>query len=153
VPLQGAGEFVAGELAALIGIEDLGSAIPSERLLERLDTELGAERVGQSPRHHRVAHPVHDDHQIEKPLGHRDLGDVRAPNLIDPVDGDPTEEVWIDFVRGCRFARFRALVDRHQPQQPHQTLDPFAIDNDLGSPTTPPSAASHNKAGLDTADR
>src|SRR5580704_4842724 len=44
VPLQGAGEFVAGELAALIGVEDLGSAIPSERLLERLDTELGAER-------------------------------------------------------------------------------------------------------------
>ena len=48
VPLQGAGEFVAGELAALIGVEDLGSAIPSQRLLERLDTELGAERAKKS---------------------------------------------------------------------------------------------------------
>ena len=48
---------------------------------------------------HRAAHPVHDDHQIEEALGHRDVGDVRAPDLIDPLDRQPAEEVRIDFVR------------------------------------------------------
>jgi len=128
VPLQGAGEFVAGELAALIGVEDLGSAIPSERLLERLDTELGAERVGQSPRQHRAAHPVHDDHQIEIPLGHRDVGDVRAPNLIDPVDGDPRGDI-DRFCARLPVCSFSGVGRSPSAQQPHQTLDPFAIDN------------------------
>jgi len=31
--LQGAGEIVAGELAALVGIEDLGPAVPEKRFL------------------------------------------------------------------------------------------------------------------------
>src|SRR3982074_1700389 len=57
VVLQGAGEVVAGELAALVGIEDLGPAIPGEAVLERLDTELGAERVRQPPPQHPAAHP------------------------------------------------------------------------------------------------
>src|SRR6202040_853198 len=45
VALQGAGEVVAGELAALVGVEDLGAAVQQERFLESLDTELRAERV------------------------------------------------------------------------------------------------------------
>ena len=40
--LQRAGEVVAGELTALVGIEDLGPAVSGERLLERLDTKIGA---------------------------------------------------------------------------------------------------------------
>src|SRR5882762_9828206 len=39
VILQRAGEILAGELAALVGIEDLGPAVSAERLLERLDTK------------------------------------------------------------------------------------------------------------------
>jgi len=58
--------------AALVGIEDLRPAIIGERFLERLDTKIGAERVGQPPRQRRTAHPVQDDHQIEKAFGHRD---------------------------------------------------------------------------------
>src|ERR1700736_5756815 len=64
VALQGTGEVVAGELAALIGIEDLGRTVPGERFLERLDTELGAERVRLPPRQHRAAYPVHDHYQV-----------------------------------------------------------------------------------------
>jgi len=47
VPLQGPGEVVAGELAALVSIENLRSAVARERFLERLDTKLGAECVRQ----------------------------------------------------------------------------------------------------------
>jgi hypothetical protein len=43
--LQKAGEIVAGELATLVGIEDLRLTVPGERFLEGLDTELRAERV------------------------------------------------------------------------------------------------------------
>src|SRR5271155_6021890 len=42
IAFQGAGEVVAGELATLIGIEDLGLTVAGKRLLERLDTEIGA---------------------------------------------------------------------------------------------------------------
>ena len=71
--LQRAGEIGAGELTALVGIEDLRPAIPGERFLERLDTKIGTKRVGQPPRQHRTARPVHDHHQIKKALGHRDV--------------------------------------------------------------------------------
>src|SRR5580704_18401448 len=82
VALQGVGEIIAGELAALVGIEDLRPAVLGERFLECLDTELRAERVRQPPRQHGTAHPVHDHHQVEEALGHRDVGDIRAPDLI-----------------------------------------------------------------------
>src|SRR6478752_6750428 len=37
---QQAGERGAGELIALVGIEDLRSAVPGQRLLDRLEAEL-----------------------------------------------------------------------------------------------------------------
>jgi hypothetical protein len=115
VVLQSAGEIVAGELAALVGVEDLGSAVVGERFVERRDAKIGAEGVRQPPCQHSAAHPVHNDHQVEKALGHRDVGDVGAPHLIDPLDREPAEEVWEDLVRRRRLAGVRALVDRNQP--------------------------------------
>ena len=100
--LQRAGEIVAGELTALVGIEDRGPAMSGERLLEHLDTKIGAKRVRQSPRQHRAADPVHNDHQIEKALGHRDIRNVRAPHLI--LDRDPAEQVRVDLMLRCRLA-------------------------------------------------
>ena len=68
VLLEGAGEVVAGELAALIGIEDFWRTIALERFLERLDTEIGAERVGQPPRQHRTATQSMITTKYRKPL-------------------------------------------------------------------------------------
>src|SRR6516165_9797611 len=76
VPFQGAGKVVAGELAPLVGIEDFRPAMARERFLERLDAKIGVERVGETPGQHRAADPIHDHHQVEKALGHRDVGDV-----------------------------------------------------------------------------
>src|SRR3954468_23356334 len=50
-----------------------------------------ASGVRQPPSEHGTAHPVHDHHQVEEALGHRDVGDVRAPHLVDPLDRDPAE--------------------------------------------------------------
>ena len=66
--LQSAGEVLASELAALVGIEDLGPGIAGKRLLERLDTKIGAERVGQPPRQHRPAHPAMMTTKLRNPL-------------------------------------------------------------------------------------
>src|SRR6266478_4951088 len=103
--------------------------MPGERFLEGLDAELRAERVRQPPRQHGTAHPVHDHRQVEEALGHRDVGDVRAPDLIDPLDRDPAEQVGVDLVGHRWLARARSLVDRHQAGEPHQALDPFAVDD------------------------
>ena len=59
MPFQGTGEIAASELAALVGIEDFRLAIARERFLERFDAKIGVERVGDAPREHRSAHPVH----------------------------------------------------------------------------------------------
>src|SRR5439155_17324552 len=48
--LEHAGELAAGELAALVRVEDLGIAVVRQGLLQGLDAEVGAERVRQLPR-------------------------------------------------------------------------------------------------------
>jgi hypothetical protein len=68
VPVQDAGEVVAGELAALVGVEDLGPAVAGKCFLQRLDAKIGTEGVRQPPQQHRAAHPIHDDHQVQKAL-------------------------------------------------------------------------------------
>src|SRR5580700_10251477 len=67
--LEHAGELGAGKLAALIGVEDLGLAVPCQSLFEGLDAEIGAERVRQLPRQHRTAVPVHDRDQVQEAFG------------------------------------------------------------------------------------
>src|SRR5712675_15310 len=113
--LEHAGELDASELAALISVEDLGLVVPCQGVLQGLDAEIGAERVRQPPGQNRTTVPVHDRDQIHEPLGHRDIGDVRAPNLVDPIDRQPTEQIGIDLVRGCRLARVRPLKTATSP--------------------------------------
>ena len=96
--------------------------------LQSLDAKLGAEGVRQPPRQHGAAHPIHDYHQVKKAPSHRDVGDVGAPDLIDPLDRQPAEQIRVDFVRRSCLARARSLIDRHPRHEPPQTLDAFAID-------------------------
>ena len=72
--LQLAGERDAGELAALIGVEDLGNAEVFQSVRQRLQAEGGVHRVGQPPGQHPPARPVHDRHQVQKSSLHRDVG-------------------------------------------------------------------------------
>ena len=83
----------AGELAALVGVEDLRSAEAAERFFECRDAERGVHGVGQPPRQHRPARPVHDRHQIEEAARKRDIGDVRAPDLVRPLDRKTAQQV------------------------------------------------------------
>src|SRR5271156_1950279 len=76
---QHLGELVAGELRALIGIEDAGLAEPGERLAQRLDTEPCRQRVRQPPGQHPSGCPVDDRDQVQKPLLHRYVRYVSCP--------------------------------------------------------------------------
>ena len=80
------GEVDAGELAALVAIENLWRAITLERLVQRLDAEAGLERVGQALGQPRAARPVHHGDQGQKAPPQGDVGNIRAPHVVRPRD-------------------------------------------------------------------
>ena len=90
-PFQPVGPGEGRELRALIGIHDLGRAEAADRLVQRLDADLGLQRVRDAPGQHLAGEPVHDGDQIEKAPAHRDTGDVAAPDLTGPVDPQPAQ--------------------------------------------------------------
>jgi hypothetical protein len=55
---EDAGELLAGELAALVGIEDLRGAVGLDRLLLGLDAEARIQGVGNAPRQYLARGPV-----------------------------------------------------------------------------------------------
>jgi len=68
---QNAGKPRRGELATLIGVEDLRAAKPLQSLLQRLNAEVRLQRVRHPPRQHLARGPVHHRHQIQKAAPHR----------------------------------------------------------------------------------
>src|SRR5438045_172216 len=87
-----------GELAALVGVEDLRLAKPGERLLQRCQAEPNLHRVRQPPRQHRPTRPVDDRHQVEKPSPDRDVGDIGCPDMVRPCDHQVAQEIRKDLV-------------------------------------------------------
>jgi hypothetical protein len=57
----------------LVRVEDFGLTVPCQGLLKSLDAKVGAKRVRQPPRQHGAAYPIHNDHQVKKAPGHRDI--------------------------------------------------------------------------------
>jgi hypothetical protein len=76
----------AGELHALIGVEYFWPAMPVHRLAQCIDAKVRLHGDRKPPRQHPPAEPVHHRHQINKPFGHWDIRDVRAPHLVRPVN-------------------------------------------------------------------
>lgn len=70
------------ELRSLISIHDLGRAEFVDGLAQRLDAEVGLQRVRDPPREDLAGVPVHDRYQVEEPVPHGQVGDVRAPDLV-----------------------------------------------------------------------
>src|SRR4051812_47302832 len=67
---------VNGKLGTLVAVEDLRPTVNGQGFLERLDAEGRVHGIGQPPSQHLPAVPVHDRHQVEEPLGHRDVRDL-----------------------------------------------------------------------------
>ena len=118
--LQARGERHAGELAALVGVEDLRRIVPGQGLVKSLDAEACVQRVRQPPGQDIAACPVHDRDQIEEAAAHRDVGDVGAPDMVRPLDRQAPQQIRVDPVLGMRRAGPQRPPDRLKPHQAHQ---------------------------------
>jgi hypothetical protein len=66
-PFQPVGPGEGRELRSLIGIHDLAWAEAVDRLVQRLNAEVGLEGVRDAPGQHFAGEPVHDGDQVEEP--------------------------------------------------------------------------------------
>ena len=111
-PLQPVGPCEGRELRALIGIHDVRWAELVDRLVQRLDAEVGFQRVGDAPGQHLSGEPVHDSDQIQEALFHRQIGDVGAPDLIGPLHPQAAQQIGVGLVSLRGLAGVGFLVDR-----------------------------------------
>ena len=88
--------------------------------------EAGVHGVGELPGQHVPAVPVHDGHQVQEALRHGDVGDVRGPDLVDPINLHSLQQIGKDPVSRRWFAGVGTPVDRFQTHQPHQPSNPFS---------------------------
>ena len=105
-------ELRAGELAALIGIDDLGLAVAGDRLLQCLDAEVGVHCVGEPPGQDLSAEPVHHGYQKQESATHRQVGDIEGPDLIGSIDFQAAQQVRIDLVSRMTLGSVGLSVDR-----------------------------------------
>ncbi len=126
--LKRLGEIVAGKLRPLVRVEDLRAAISPQRLFERPNAEIRLQGIGKSPGQDSTTVPVHDNNEIHKSPGHGNIGDVAGPDLIDMIDGQIPEKVRVNPVFRIGPAGVGFRVNRLDAHQPHQPLDPLAVD-------------------------
>ena len=143
VGLQGVDEVMAGELSALIGVENLRDPKPTHRLLETVHAESRIQRIAEPPGEHLATIPVHNGDQVPKPMSEPDVGDIGTPGLIGPLDRQPPQQVGIHQVGRMGLTGVRARNHPRQPQLLHQALHPFPIDREPAlsqKPNHPPTA-------------
>jgi hypothetical protein len=113
-------------LAALVGIENLGPAVPGERLLDRCEAELDLHRDRDAPRQDPAAEPVDNRGQVDEAVGHRDVGDVHRPHLVGPRDRQPTQQVRVDLMTPSRLRRVWTTIERCDAHPLHHPGHPLA---------------------------
>jgi site-specific DNA recombinase len=92
------------------------------------DPDNGSRILQDCPgRQHFPAVPVHNRHQVEKSLWHRDVRDISRPHLV--LDGEAAQQVRIGLVLGVRLAGVGFLPDHLQAHLTHQPADPLAVDD------------------------
>src|ERR1035441_1646235 len=114
------GEGFAGELTALIGVEDLGPAVLAQSLVQCFDAERSVHGDRQPPSQHAAAKPVDDRSQIDEAMRHGDIGNVHCPNLIGPRDRESAQQVEINPVPWRGFGGVRSAIESLDAHAPHQ---------------------------------
>src|SRR6267142_3054611 len=117
--LQPGRERLTGELDPLVRIKNLWAPLP-KRLLQRLDTKRDVHRDRQHPGQHIAAEPIHHRDQIDKPRLEADIGDIRTPDLIDPVYRDVAQQIRVNRVSGRRLAQSGFGIQGFHAHLPHQ---------------------------------
>jgi hypothetical protein len=84
IGVERAGKFVAGELTALIRIENIRCPVTCDHFLQGFYAKAGVHRVRQAPAQYFATMPVHHCHQIEKALGLGNITDIGRPHQVRP---------------------------------------------------------------------
>ncbi len=98
-----------------------------DRLVQRLDAEVGFQRVRDAPSQDLMGVPFHDGDQIAKAPTHGQVGDIGAPDLVGPLHAQAAQQRWLGLVPLRRFAGIGLLVERHQAHKPHQSPDALVV--------------------------
>lgn len=148
--LQGVKEDVAGELSALIGVENLRDPKPMHRLLEAVYTEPGVQRMAQPPGQDLPTIPVQNRHSVAEALSQSEVGDISTPHLIGALDGQPPQQVGGDRMPRRGLAGVGTGSPPRQPQRLHQALHALAVDPQPAVPQQlhHPPAAKERMAGV-----
>lgn len=72
----------AGELAALVGIENRGNAEVLHSYLNDIQNRRGFQGIGQLPAQNFPAEPVNNRRQVHMAVGHFNVRDIDRPHLI-----------------------------------------------------------------------
>jgi hypothetical protein len=120
-------ELGAGELAALICVEDLRLGT-TQGLIKCHDAEIFLQADGQFPREHIAGKPVHYRDQVNEAADHPDIRDISAPDAITAIDYMVTEKVWVDPMLFAPLAQSRLRMNRFKSHEPHETGDSFRVD-------------------------
>jgi hypothetical protein len=67
-------------------------------------------------------------HEIKEAAADRDVGDVRAPDLVWSIDGETAQEVRVYLVLGRRLAQAWLRAERGNAHLAHQPANALAID-------------------------
>lgn len=115
-----AGRRAYGELAALVRVEDFRLPKARQHFLQCIDAEAGVHGVRQFPCQHLPGRPVHDRDQVQKTPSHRDVCDVRAPDVVGPHDCQLAKKVRINPMLRIWITGPGPRIDRCQTHLGHQ---------------------------------
>ena len=108
-----------GEVAALIGIENVGLCL-FQSLVQTFQTKIDFQRIGHLPIDDIAGIPIDDGYQVGKSFSQFDVGDIGTPDLIGSFNVQISQQIrinWMLFVSQTEiFLRIQGLYvhDIHQ---------------------------------------
>lgn len=96
--------YITGERAALVGVEDIRSAVFRQGLFQGRDAKIRLHSVGKTPGRHVAAVPVHGGDHVQKAFSHGNISNINTPDLIASGDAQAAQQVGTAFVFGVRDA-------------------------------------------------
>lgn len=119
-------ELTGRKLGSLVRVEDLRRG-DLEGILQGLDTEGGIQRDGQIPSQNVPAEPIHDGHEIDKPVMHPDIGDIGAPDMVRVIDLQSPQQIGMFRMLRRRHTQSSSRIHGFQAHAAHQSADPLRI--------------------------
>ena len=117
--------LVAGELAALVAVENFRRSMRGDSVSNRDYDGIGVQRVGQIPADDFPAVPVNNCSEKHVAVNHLDIGDIHRPRLVWAGNLTVAKQIWHDCLLEVSLGEVRFGVDRTDPHLRHAVADHF----------------------------